>query len=140
MSAPLNSDVNLIEMFDSYSKAIIRNKFYDLLRMNKNSDLELKSEKIQYLFEQQGYEDKYPSDSFSLEGIGGYRCSIKDERLYQAMSTLSVTKRTMLIMHYWYTMTDVEVARYFGVTTRTIFNWRKNAFKVIRQHYERGSP
>lgn len=144
MSAPLNLNKNayLIEMFDSYSKKIQRNELRDLLRKGKNNHREITvPEKAQYLFEQQGCVDTYPSNSFSLEGIEKrYSCYIQDEKLYHAINKLSIKKQTMLIMDYWFGMTDVEIAGYFGVTTRTIFNWRGDAFKIIRQNYERGSP
>ena len=144
MSAPLNlnEDAYLIEMFDSYSKTIFHNALVDLLRKNKNDQREIvASERVQYLFDLQGCEDAYPSDSFYLEGTEAiYSCRIWNERLYHAMKKLSKKKRTMLIMSYWYGMTDVEIAKYFGVTTRTIFNWRADAFKKIRHNYERGSP
>lgn len=144
MSAPLvkNTYVYLIEMFDSYSKAIMRNQCRDLLRKEKNRRLDVVvSENAQYIFEQQGYQDTYPSDSFLLTGIGSmYVCFIEDERLYNALRHLNPEKRTMLIMSYWYGMSDIEIAKYLNVTSRTIFNWRKDVFRRIRNDYERGSP
>ncbi|SHK43165.1 sigma-70 family RNA polymerase sigma factor [Hespellia stercorisuis] len=145
MSAPLSENTEntyLIEMFDSFSKVVLKNELLDLLRKRKNDYKEsVASEKTQYLFEQQEYVDTYPSDSFYLEGIEKtYHCNIYDARLYYAMKELPLKKRTMLIMNYWYGLTDVEIARYFEVSTKTIYNWRRNAFKRIRYHYERGSP
>lgn len=142
MSAPLRENAYLIEMFDSYSKAIMKNYLLDLLRKGKNNYKEIVvSEKAQYLFEQQECVDTYPSDSFFLEGVEkAYYCNIMDARLYHAMENLSLKKRTMLIMSFWYDMSDVEIASYFEVSTRTIYNWRKDVFKKIRDHYERGSP
>lgn len=142
MSAPLEANTFIIEMFDSYSKAIMRNECRNLIKKNKRKNKEtVVSERGQYLFEQQEYHDTYLSDSFLLKGLGDtYSCYIKDERLYQAMKKLSLKVRSMLIMSYWHGMSDVEIAKRLGVTTRTIFNWRKDAFKKIRHHYERGSP
>ncbi|MEF9839335.1 MAG: sigma-70 family RNA polymerase sigma factor [Lachnospiraceae bacterium] len=145
MSAPLKGNAEnayLIEMFDSFSKVVFKNELLDLLRKRKNDYKEtVVSEKAQYIFEQQEYVDTYPSDSFYLEGMEEmYHCNICDASLYFAMKALSPKKRTTLIMNFWYGMTDVEVARYFGVSTRTIYNWRRDAFKRIRYHYERGSP
>lgn len=142
MSAPLEENAFIIEMFDSYSKAIMRNECRNLTKKNKrkNKDIVV-SERGQYLFEQQEYFDAYPSDSFLLKGLGNtYSCYIKNERLFRAMEKLSLKVRTMLIMSFWYGMSDVEIAGHLDVTTRTIFNWRKDAFKKIRHDYERGSP
>lgn len=145
MSAPLienTENAYLIEMFDSYSKVIFKNELLDLLRKRKKEYKEtVVPEKAQYLFEQQKHVDTYPSDSFYLEGMEEkYHCNIYDARLYSAMEALSLKKRTTLIMNFWYGLTDVEIAGYFGVSTRTIYNWRRDAFKRIRYHYERGSP
>lgn len=144
MSAPLEKNAYIIEMFDSYSKAIQRNECRNLIkkkRNKKNTRETVVSEKGQYLFEQQKYQDTYPSDSFLLKGLGDtYNCYILDERLFHAMERLSLKVRTMLIMSFWYGMSDVEIAGCLGVTTRTIFNWRRDAFKKIRHDYERGSP
>lgn len=144
MSAPLEKNAYIIEMFDSYSKAIQRNECRNLLKKKKNKKNTREtvvSERGQYLFEQQEYYDTYPSNSFFLKGMGDiYNCYILDERLFHAMERLSLKKRTMLIMSFWHGMTDVEIAGCLGVTTRTIFNWRRDAFKKIRHDYERGSP
>lgn len=142
MSAPLEKNAYIIEMYDSYSKAIMRNECRNLIKKNKRKNKEtVMSEKGQYLFEQQEYRDSYPSDSFYLEGMGEtYNCYIQDERLFHAMEKLSRKVRTMLIMSFWYGMSDVEIARCLRVTTRTVFNWRRDAFKKIRHDYERGSP
>lgn len=144
MSAPLEENAYIIEMFDSYSKAIQRNECRNLIkkkRNKKNTCETVVSEKGQYLFEQQEFKDTYPSDSHFLKGLEGtYSCYILDERLFYAMEKLSLKVRTMLIMSFWYGMSDMEIAGCLGVTTRTIFNWRRDAFKKIRHDYERGSP
>lgn len=144
MSAPLEKNAYIIEMFDSYSKAIQRNECRNLIKKKKakkNTRETVMSKKGQYLFEQQEYQDTYPSDGFYLKGINDtYCCFILDERLFYAMEKLPLKVRTMLIMSFWHSMSDVEIARRLGVTTRTIFNWRKDAFKKIRHDYERGSP
>lgn len=142
MSAPLEENAYIIEMYDSFSKAIMRNECRNLIKKNRRNNKEtVVSKKRQYLFELQECRDTYPSDSFYLEGLGEkYSCYIFDERLFHAMKKLSLKVRTMLIMSFWHGMSDVEIARCLGVTTRTIFNWRRDAFKKIRHDYERGSP
>lgn len=142
MSAPSKKDAYIIEMYDSYSKAIMRNECRNLIKKNKRNMKEtVMPERGLYLFEQQEFKDTYPSDSFFLKGMeDNYNCYIVDEKLFYAMEKLSLKMRTMLIMSFWHEMNDAEIALCLGVTTRTIFNWRKLAFKKIRDNYERGSP
>lgn len=142
MSAPLENNTYLIEMYDSFSKTVMRNECRNLIKKKSRNNKEtVVSKKRQYLLELQECWDTYPSDSFYLEGIGEkYSCYILNERLFHAMEKLSPKVRTMLIMSFWHGMSDIEIARSLDVTTRTIFNWRRDAFKKIRNDYERGSP
>ncbi|WP_443719901.1 RNA polymerase sigma factor [Ruminococcus callidus] len=69
-------------------------------------------------------EDKYP-------------CLIASDWLYDAMLELPKTQRETLILEFWYGYDDQEIAAYFHVTPRTIYNWRQKAFTAIRKYYER---
>ena len=93
---------------------------------------------MQYLFEMQIQEDIYPSEYLILKGAN-YICVITSEQLYNAMLELPEKQREVLILDFWYGYTDIEIASYFCVTSRTIRNWRKKAFTAIRHYYERGT-
>lgn len=81
-------------------------------------------------------EDVYPSEHFILDNEK-YPCLIASDWLYDAMLELPKTQRETLILEFWYGYDDQEIAAYFHVTPRTIYNWRQKAFTAIRKYYER---
>ena len=81
-------------------------------------------------------EDVYPSEHFILDNEK-YPCLIASDWLYDAMLELPKTQRETLILEFWYGYGDLEIAAYFHVTPRTIYNWRQKAFTAIRKYYER---
>ena len=81
-------------------------------------------------------EDVYPSEHFILDNEK-YPCLIASDWLYDAMLELPKTQRETLILEFWYGYGDQEIAAYFHVTPRTIYNWRQKAFTAIRKYYER---
>lgn len=140
MSAPLNDNKCIIAIFDSYAKTVMRNECRNAAdeekRKRKREDVG--TERMQYLFEMQIQEDIYPSEHLILKGAN-YICVITSEQLYNAMLELPEKQREVLILDFWYGYTDIEIASYFCVTSRTIRNWRKKAFTAIRHYYERGT-
>ena len=81
-------------------------------------------------------EDVYPSEHFILDNEK-YPCLIASDWLYDAMFELPKTQSETLILEFWYGYGDQEIAAYFHVTPRTIYNWRQKAFTAIRKYYER---
>ena len=81
-------------------------------------------------------EDVYPSEHFILDNEK-YPCLIASDWLYDAMLELPKTQRETLILEFWYGYGDQEIAAYFHVTPRTIYNCRQKAFTAIRKYYER---
>ena len=81
-------------------------------------------------------EDVYPSEHFILDNEK-YPCLIASDWLYDAMLELPKIQRETLILEFWYGYGDQEIAAYFHVTLRTIYNWRQKAFTAIRKYYER---
>ncbi|MFR1996112.1 helix-turn-helix domain-containing protein [Ruminococcus sp.] len=69
-------------------------------------------------------EDVYPSEHFILDNEK-YPCLIASDWLYDAMLELPKTQRETLILEFWYGYGDQEIAAYFHVTPRTIYNWRQ---------------
>ena len=75
--------------------------------------------------------------SISFWTTRSIRVSIASDWLYDAMLELPKTQRETLILEFWYGYGDQEIAAYFHVTPRTIYNWRQKAFTAIRKYYER---
>lgn len=122
-----------IKIFDCFVKTVMRNEYRDAAAEKKRiQNREAKSD----LMNVPEIEDVYPSEHFILDNEK-YPCLIASDWLYDAMLELPKTQRETLILEFWYGYGDQEIAAYFHVTPRTIYNWRQKAFTAIRKYYER---
>ena len=122
-----------IKIFDCFVKTVMRNEYRDAAAEKKRiQNREAKPDLMNGL----EIEDEYPSEHFILDNEK-YPCLIASDWLYDAMLELPKTQRETLILEFWYGYGDQEIAAYFHVTPRTIYNWRQKAFTAIRKYYER---
>ena len=122
-----------IKIFDCFVKTVMRNEYRDAAAEKKRiQNHEAKPDLMNVL----EIEDVYPSEHFILDNEK-YPCLIASDWLYDAMLELPKTQRETLILEFWYGYGDQEIAAYFHVTPRTIYNWRQKAFTAIRKYYER---
>lgn len=122
-----------IKIFDCFVKTVMRNEYRDAAAEKKRiQNREAKPD----LMNVPEIEDVYPSEHFILDNEK-YPCLIASDWLYDAMLELPKTQRETLILEFWYGYGDQEIAAYFRVTPRTIYNWRQKAFTAIRKYYER---
>lgn len=122
-----------IKIFDCFVKTVMRNEYRDAAAEKKRiQNRETKPD----LMNVPEIEDVYPSEHFILDNEK-YPCLIASDWLYDAMLELPKTQRETLILEFWYGYGDQEIAAYFHVTPRTIYNWRQKAFTAIRKYYER---
>ena len=122
-----------IKIFDCFVKTVMRNEYRDAAAEKKRiQNREAKPD----LMNVPEIEDVYPSEHFILDNEK-YPCLIASDWLYDAMLELPKTQRETLILEFWYGYGDQEIAAYFHVTPRTIYNWRQKAFTAIHKYYER---
>ena len=122
-----------IKIFDCFVKTVMRNEYRDAAAEKKRiQNREAKPD----LMNVPEIEDVYPSEHFILDNEK-YPCLIASDWLYDAVLELPKTQRETLILEFWYGYGDQEIAAYFHVTPRTIYNWRQKAFTAIRKYYER---
>ena len=122
-----------IKIFDCFVKTVMRNEYRDAAAEKKRiQNREAKPD----LMNVPEIEGVYPSEHFILDNEK-YPCLIASDWLYDAMLELPKTQRETLILEFWYGYGDQEIAAYFHVTLRTIYNWRQKAFTAIRKYYDR---
>ena len=122
-----------IKIFDCFVKTVMRNEYRDAAAEKKRIQNREAKPDLMHVLE---IEDVYPSEHFILDNEK-YPCLIASDWLYDAMLELPKTQRETLILEFWYGYGDQEIAAYFHVTPRTIYNWRQKAFTAIRKYYER---
>lgn len=139
MGAPSdNHEKRLVAMFDSFIKTVARNFCRNLKRAKENQDKHFSEEPIDYILELLSHEDRYPSDYFVLFA-DELSCVVYSETLYKALFSLPENHRKVLLLDFWYDLTDEEIAKRMEVTVRTVYNYRQHAFQAIRRFYEQGS-
>ncbi|NBJ14028.1 MAG: sigma-70 family RNA polymerase sigma factor [Dehalobacter sp. 4CP] len=117
------------ELFDSFCKTVVRHRTYNLHRnMNRrekkvpiiimNPD-ELADQAICRMEEMK----------ISLDEL---ICYFAYEPLYNALQALEERKLLALLLHFWEGWADVDIARRFDVSDRTIRNWRTWTLKELR--------
>jgi len=138
MKSPSEHERRLIAMFDSFSKTVARNFSRNLKRAKANREKHFSDEPIDYFLELLSHDDRYPSDHFVLYA-DELSCVVHSETLYKALCSLPEKQRKVLLLDFWGSFTDGEIAARMEVTTRTVYNLRQRAFKAIRTFYEQGS-
>lgn len=135
MASP-SYEKRICAMFDSFCKSVSRNFVRNLNRTENNRSKHYVDEPTEYFLELSGRRDAYPSDSFVLY-VDGLPCTVESEILYEALLSLSRKQRNILLLDFWYDLTDREIAKRMEVTSRTVYNLRKRAFSRIREYYEK---
>lgn len=128
------------EMFNSYLKTVLRNHARNLERDDR------RREKYEILVEDPSYY-LHPSiqsvteaeivDTFVIMCLD-MPCAITDETLFDALLSLTIKQRTVVLCSIWLNMADAEIAELFGTTARTIYNWRQKALERIKLLYKSG--
>ncbi len=137
MQTSPETEKRICAMFDSFCKKVIRNCSRNLKRAaaNQRKHYSTGSILVQYLLNSLVIEDKHPSEQYMIY-VEDHPCIIESELLYHALEDLKENQRNVLLMDYWLSMTDEEIAKRLEVTRRTVYNLRNRAFSKIRRYYE----
>ena len=79
--------------------------------------------------------DEYPSDQFHFDVLG-YDIAVKNERLADALCSLSDDKRDIVLLAYFLDMTDQEIADKLNVVRRTVQYRRASSLKEMKKRLE----
>lgn len=79
--------------------------------------------------------DEYPSDQFLFDVLG-YDIAVKNERLADALGSLSDDKRDIVLLAYFLDMTDQEIADKLNVVRRTVQYRRASSLKEMKKRLE----
>ena len=137
MSTPSEKENRLCAMFDSFCKTVARNFSRNLKRAAENRKKYdgTGAEPVQYLLDLLGHENTHPSDHLVLYA-DEFPCVVDSEILHKALQSLSDNQRGVLLFDFWMDLSDEEISKRLGVTTRTVYNLRQRAFRKIRKFYE----
>ena len=138
MSAPSHDDQLKLEIFDSFSKTVMRNTGRNIASASKTikTNETVSTDTVQYILETQGEREIYPSEHI-INDEKGHSCVITTEWLYQAMLLLTDKQKEVIILEFWYGMSVSNISKTLHISKRSVFERKKNAFNSIRNYYER---
>ncbi|MFZ5975892.1 MAG: sigma-70 family RNA polymerase sigma factor [Bacillota bacterium] len=132
------SDKDRIEkQFDHFCKKTITNEMRDIKRhygyLKENEKLfsELSQVERNQLFSV----DKYSSTGFEI-AAAGFLFDIENELLYEAINTLPRKKRNVILLSYWFDMTDAAISRCLNLVRRTVSYMRTSSLKQLKKYIE----
>ena len=138
MSNPSHNDRMELEIFDSFSKTVMRNTGRNIASASKTikTNETVSTDTVQYILETQGEREIYPSEHI-INDEKGHSCVITTEWLYQAMLLLPPKQKEVVILEFWYGMSVSNISKTLHISKRSVFERKKNAFNSIRNYYER---
>ena len=123
--------------FDSFCRKVLREEARDYARdLARQGEREvslsgLSEEEMARLY----VLDEYPSDQFHFDVLG-YDIAVKNERLADALGSLSDDKRDIVLLAYFLDMTDQEIADKLNVVRRTVQYRRASSLKEMKKRLE----
>ena len=138
VSNPSHNDRMELEIFDSFSKTVMRNTGRNMASASKTikTNETVSTDTVQYILETQGEREIYPSEHI-INDEKGHSCVITTEWLYQAMLLLTDKQKEVIILEFWYGMSVSNISKTLHISKRSVFERKKNAFNSIRNYYER---
>ena len=136
VSNPSHNDRMELEIFDSFSKTVMRNTGRNIASASKTikTNETVSTDTVQYILETQGEREIYPSEHI-INDEKGHSCVITTEWLYQAI--LTDKQKEVIILEFWYGMSVSNISKTLHISKRSVFERKKNAFNSIRNYYER---
>lgn len=79
--------------------------------------------------------DKYPSEQYHFQ-VQGFGVAVRDEKLADALNTLSDEKRDIVLLAYFLDMTDQKIADRMNLVRRSVQYKRTCSLKEMKKRLE----
>ena len=122
--------------FDSFCKKVLREESRSIKRkMQREKNL------TSYAIANPNQEDlfvyeKYPSDLHQFN-VDQYQFGIENEKLAKALLSLPDNKRNIILLKYFWDMTDDEIANYLKQVRTTVMRQRTRTLSALKQKMEK---
>ncbi|MBC2080287.1 sigma-70 family RNA polymerase sigma factor [Listeria booriae] len=114
--------------FDSFCKKIIRNELVDFYRELKRQRANEVS--LNMIREQPIIHDISEDYTFLINGM---EIVVQDNLLGEALEKLDTRKREIILLSYFLNLTDVEIAKSFGMSTRKLNRIRHRTLVELKK-------
>ena len=137
---PHSHDIGVARAFDCFCKKVLRNEtrdYQDELARKRNREIYFSELPVDAL-EQLSVCDTYFADSRTFDVLGNMVC-VDDETLAEAIATLSVDRRDIILLSYFLDMTDAEIATALNMVRRSVSYRRTSTLKLLKELMEGGN-
>ena len=123
--------------FDSFCRKVLRDEARNYAKHiawrsdHEVSLSELSEEQVTKLY----VLDEYPSEQFHFH-VQGFGVTVRNEKLADALNTLSDEKRDIVLLAYFMDMTDQEIADRLNLVRRTVQYKRTSSLEEMKQRME----
>jgi len=134
---PRNHEEHIRHSFDSYCKKILKGKTIDIHREAKRRSKreitfsDLSARELAAL----SVADEYFTDEFVFDVLGE-SIGVTDADLAVALNILPANKREIVLMSYFFDMTDREIAERLNMARRTVAYQRTSTLRELKNILE----
>jgi RNA polymerase sigma factor (sigma-70 family) len=132
-----NREEHAQHSFDSYCKKVLKRKTLDLQR-----EIKRRGEREVVFSEMSAQElaslsvtDEYFTDEYVFSVLGE-SVGVSDADLAEALNALPADRREIVLMSYFFDMTDMEIAEKLNIARRTIGNRRAKSLSELKKFME----
>jgi RNA polymerase sigma factor (sigma-70 family) len=132
-----NHEEHIRHSFDSYSKKVLKYAARTIygktqkLGERETTFSELSARELASL----AVEDEYFADEFVFSVLGE-SVGVSDAELGEALNTLPADRREIVLMSYFFDMTDREIAEKLNMARRTVAYQRSNILQELKKLME----
>ena len=134
MKEPYSHEQHKRHSFDSYCKKILRNEAINIQKqIQRQREIEVTfSDLSNWELNQLGTYDEYEFDSTVFQSLDNVR--IKNEPLSETMSMLSEEKLQIILLSYYFDMTDQQIADTLNLARSTVQYKRSKALLELKKY------
>ena len=123
--------------FDSFCKKVLKFTARTIYAdMKKQSEREIASMELTARDDaKMAYEDKYFADCYTFD-VFGEDVTVADYELGNALDELEAGWRDIVLMSYFFDMSDVEIAERLNMKRRTVTKRRSSSLKKLKKIME----
>ena len=141
---PFEEQLRICKQFDSFCKTVLKNEANDYQREKKRLQKhevcfsELNQEQLNELNVAEEWIQNEWMESVSAEmfHIFEYDIEVRDEVLYEALSSLSETKRKVILLSFFMELKDTEIAKQLNLVPSTIFHHKTSSLQKLKKFIE----
>jgi DNA-directed RNA polymerase specialized sigma subunit, sigma24 homolog len=134
---PQSQEIRIQHQFDTLCKAVLKygsRDYYRKLKKRREHEVmfsELSEQDLAKLF----VTDIYFKDAFNFSVLG-HDISVTDEQLAEALQSLSIDRRNIILLAFFLGMNDYEIAEKLNLVRRTVTHRRSRALQELKSKLE----